>query len=137
MLDPRLRPAIIEAGARHLPLALDSRSRLTAMAYDLDAGRQLTGSADLVTIALVSPKPGSCSTLAMPLPRGGHEDPATGAAAAALAGYLRDLGWPHEGKIEIRQGEGMGMPSRIAVQITPGRGDSVYVSGDARLLASP
>jgi predicted PhzF superfamily epimerase YddE/YHI9 len=39
-LDPRLRPAIAEAGARHLVLALNSRDRLAAMRYDLQAGRR-------------------------------------------------------------------------------------------------
>ena len=62
------------------------------------------------------------------------EDPATGAAAAALAGYLRDLGWPHSGKIEIIQGEDMGMRSQISVQIPPTRGKGVRVSGNAYLL---
>jgi predicted PhzF superfamily epimerase YddE/YHI9 len=31
---------------------------------------------------------------------GVYEDPATGAAAAALAGYLRDIGW--QGKSNLR-----------------------------------
>ncbi|WP_242630999.1 PhzF family phenazine biosynthesis protein, partial [Klebsiella quasipneumoniae] len=28
---------------------------------------------------------------------GVYEDPATGAASAAFAGYLRDINWPHGG----------------------------------------
>ena len=36
-LDPRLPPAIAEAGARHLVLALTSRQKLAAMHYDLVA----------------------------------------------------------------------------------------------------
>jgi PhzF family phenazine biosynthesis protein len=70
-----------------------------------------------------------------PFPIGGiYEDPATGAAAAAFAGYLRDLSWPHGGAIEIIQGEDMGMPSRLWVEITPEPGASVRVSGKARLM---
>jgi predicted PhzF superfamily epimerase YddE/YHI9 len=62
------------------------------------------------------------------------EDPATGAAAAAFAGYLRDLGWPHGGDIEIIQGEDMGMRSRIRADISDIAGSSIRISGGARLL---
>ncbi len=46
------------------------------------------------------------------------EDPATGAAAAALGGYLRDAGLIEApATINIRQGEAIGRPSRIRVDI--------------------
>ena len=63
-----------------------------------------------------------------------YEDPATGAAAAALAGYLRDLGWPHGGAIDIVQGEDMGMKSLLRAEILPVAGESIRVSGTARLM---
>ena len=70
-----------------------------------------------------------------PFAAGGvYEDPATGAAAAALAGYLRDLGWPHGGAIEIVQGEDMDVPSRLRAEIGPERGASIRVSGEARQM---
>lgn len=50
------------------------------------------------------------------------------------AGYLRNIGWPHAGAIEIVQGEDMGMRSRLHVGITPERGASVRVSGCARVM---
>ncbi|RLM50384.1 PhzF family phenazine biosynthesis protein, partial [Halobellus sp. Atlit-31R] len=62
------------------------------------------------------------------------EDPATGAGTAALAGYLRDLGWPHGGAIEVVQGEDMGMRSRLFAQIGPEPGASIRVSGTARMM---
>lgn len=65
---------------------------------------------------------------------GVYEDPATGAAAAAFAGYLRDLGWPHGGAIDIVQGEDMGMRSCLRAEIGPQPGSSIRVSGTARLL---
>lgn len=54
-----------------------------------------------------------------PYPGGGVvEDPATGAAAAALGGYLRAAGLVSvPARILIRQGEAMGRPSRIQVDI--------------------
>jgi predicted PhzF superfamily epimerase YddE/YHI9 len=62
------------------------------------------------------------------------EDPATGAATAALAGYLRDLGWPHGGRIEVVQGEEMGMRSLITAEFGNETGGSIRVSGSARML---
>lgn len=138
LLNPDLPPAIIDAGARHLLLAVNCRERLSAMAYDFEVGRQLMASAKLVTVALVFAETEQLFHARNAFAWGGvYEDPATGAAAAALAGYLRDLGWPHQGKIEIVQGEDMGMPSRIFVQFTQERGEGVHVSGNARLLPVP
>ena len=64
----------------------------------------------------------------------GYEDPATGAATAAFAGYLRDLDWPHGGSIEIIQGEDMGMRSLLRADINPEPGSSIRVSGSARII---
>jgi PhzF family phenazine biosynthesis protein len=103
-LDSRLPPAIAEAGARHLVLALSSRRKLAAMRYDLERGRRLMTAAGLITISLVSAETDTRFHARNPFAAGGvYEDPATGAAAAALAGYLRDVGWPHGGAIDILQ----------------------------------
>jgi len=59
----------------------------------------------------------------------------TGNSTAALAGYLRDIGWPHGNAIEIVQGEDMGMRSRIRAEISPVVGASIRVSGTARVLS--
>ena len=66
-----------------------------------------------------------------PFPVGGVvEDPATGAAAAALGGYLRDAGLIEApASIVIRQGQAMGRPSRIRVDIPPMGG--IVVRGTA------
>ena len=63
---------------------------------------------------------------------GVYEDPATGAAAAALTGYLRDIDWTGTKTFTILQGEDMGMPSRLNVSYTPKVGESVSVSGEVR-----
>lgn len=134
-LDARLPPAIIDAGARHLLLALDSRARLSALAYDFDVGRKLMTDTGLITIAVVFPESAQRFHARNAFASGGvYEDPATGAAAAALGGYLRLLSWPHGGAIEVMQGEDMGMPSRISVEIPPAPANRVRVSGRARLL---
>lgn len=135
-LDPRIPPAIADAGARHLVLALASRDKLSAMRYELAAGRSLMQGHGLTTIALVHAETPQRFHARNPFASGGvYEDPATGAAAAALAGYLRDLSWPHGGQLEIIQGEDMGMPSHLQVNLSDEPGASVRVAGSARMLA--
>jgi PhzF family phenazine biosynthesis protein len=134
-LDERIPPAIASAGADHLVLALKTRERLSAMHYELDAGRTFAAAESITTISLIYAETAQRFHARNPFPIGGvYEDPATGAAAAALAGYLRDLGWPHGGAIEIIQGEDMGVRSRLHAQIPSAPGASIRVSGIARLM---
>lgn len=134
-LDPRIPPALIHGGADHLVLALRSRAALAAMHYALDAGRTLMVNAKLVTIVLVWVESDRLLHTRNAFASGGVlEDPATGAATAALAGYLRDLGWPHGGAIDVVQGEDMGMRSRLRAEIGPVAGSSIRVSGTARWM---
>lgn len=135
-LDPRLPAAFVEAGARHLVLSVSSRSTLAAMHYDFETGAELMRSWGLATISLVHAETPSLFHARNPFAAGGvYEDPATGAAAAALAGYLRDLGWPHGGHIDIHQGDDMGTPCRLHAQIPAETHSSIRVSGTARYLA--
>ncbi|MEW9571881.1 PhzF family phenazine biosynthesis protein [Rhodanobacter sp. Si-c] len=134
-IDPRLPPALIHGGADHLALSLRSREALAAMAYELDAGRALMRRAGLVTVMLAHAQTPQRFHARNPFASGGvYEDPATGAATAAFAGYLRDLGWPHGGDIEVLQGEDMGSPSRLRAGIPSEPGSSIRVSGAARLM---
>ncbi len=66
---------------------------------------------------------------------GVYEDPATGAAAAALAGYLRDTGRASVNAINIVQGEDMGMRSLLRAEFSNEAGSSIRVSGTARVMA--
>lgn len=135
-LDPRLPPALANAGANHLVIGLASRAALAAMAYQLDAGRQLMNDNALVTIVFAYAETDQLFHTRNPFASGGvYEDPATGAGTAALAGYLRDLGWPHGGAIEVVQGEDMGMRSRLHAEIPAERGSSIRVSGTARFMS--
>jgi PhzF family phenazine biosynthesis protein len=135
-LDERIPPAFAHGGANHLVLALRSRKRLREMHYDLSAGKALMLGNNVVTICLVYVENRQLFHVRNPFASGGiYEDPATGAAAAAFGGYLRDLGWNYDGHINIAQGEDMGIPSRIRVEIPPARGQSVRVSGTARLMS--
>lgn len=134
-LDARLPPAVADAGARHLILGLHTRRKLSEMRYDLEAGRSLMSEYGLITISLVFAETVSVIHARNPFASGGvYEDPATGAAAAALAGYLRDLDWPHGGTIDIIQGEDMGVPSRLRAEIPTAAGSSIRISGAARVM---
>lgn len=134
-LDTRMPPALASAGANHLVIALNSREALAAMTYDQARGRMLMRSADLITVSLVYAESAQQFHARNPFAAGGvYEDPATGAAAAALAGYLRDLDWPHGGAFTIHQGVDMGVPSRIDVRLTDTPGSAIEVSGDVRTI---
>jgi PhzF family phenazine biosynthesis protein len=136
-LDFRIPPARIHAGADHAVLALKTRSALARMRYDFKRGRDLMEESGLITIALVMAESPRLFHVRNAFAFGGVlEDPATGAAAAALAGYLRDIGWPHGGVINIVQGEDMGMRSLIRAEIDTPIGSSIRVSGMARVIDS-
>ena len=135
-LDLRIPPAFAEAGATHLILALRERSKLAAMDYDLEAGRTLMKDGGLVTISLIHAESDQLFHARNAFASGGVlEDPATGAAAAALCGYLRDLGWPHGNSIEIIQGEDMGAKSRLKAEFSDEPSSSITVSGFARVMS--
>ncbi len=134
-LDPRLPPALAHGGSDHLVLGLNSREALAAMKYNLNDGRSLMNRAGLVTIVLAYSETAQVFHSRNPFASGGvYEDPATGAAAAAFAGYLRDIAWPHGGVIDIVQGEDMGMRSRLRAEFSQISGSSIRVSGTARVM---
>jgi PhzF family phenazine biosynthesis protein len=134
-LDPRIPPGLAHAGANHLVLALASRVLLAAMRYDLETGRALMEKHGVTTIVLAWAESPQRFHTRNPFAIGGvYEDPATGAGTAALAGYLRDLDWPHGGVIDVVQGEDMGMRSLLRAEIGAEQGGSIRVSGTARML---
>jgi len=134
-IDNNLPPAFANAGANHLILGVKTRQILADMEYDLSRGRAFMSDTDIVTICLVYVKSPVLFHTRNPFASGGvYEDPATGAATAALAGYLRDINWPHNGKIEVVQGEDMGYKSLISAEFGSNVGESIRVSGAVRVL---
>lgn len=130
-LDASIPPAIAFAGAWHLVLAVSSRERLAALEYDFEALKAQMLREELTTLQLVWREHGQLFHSRNPFPVGGVvEDPATGAAAAALGGYLRDaslINTPTE--FQVRQGETMGRPSLLTVSVPSAGG--IVVSGAA------
>lgn len=134
VLDASIPAVIAFAGARHLVIALRERETLAGLDYEFDAQRSLMLEDDLTTIQAVWRERDDRWHSRNPFPVGGVvEDPATGAAAAALGGYLRDAGLlDPPADIVIVQGEDMGRPSRLEVGIPEAGG--IVVTGTAIFL---
>lgn len=130
-LDPAILPAVAYAGAWHLVLAAHSQTRLEKLDYDFEALRKLMLEHELTTLQLVWREHPGLFHSRNAFPVGGVvEDAATGAAAAALGGYLRDAGLVRTpARFEISQGVAMGRPSRLGVMIPDTGG--IEVSGTA------
>ncbi|MEU8876548.1 PhzF family phenazine biosynthesis isomerase [Streptomyces javensis] len=128
-LDPALPPHVAFAGNDHLVLAAATRERLADLDYDFDALDAVMRRRGWTTVHLVwretaegeGPADGFVFHARDPFPVGGVvEDPATGAAAAAFGGYLRVLGLVgRRTRVRIRQGEDMGRPSDLLLDVSP------------------
>jgi PhzF family phenazine biosynthesis protein len=130
-LDPAIPPARAYAGAWHLVLAASAARTLARLDYDFERLRATMERDGLTTLQLVWRERPDLFHARDPFPVGGVvEDPATGAAAAALGGYLRDAGLLRApAAFEVRQGEAMGRPSLLRVEV-PATG-GITVSGPA------
>lgn len=128
-LDPSLPPALAFAGVRHPIIAVAALATLARLAYDFEAMRAVMLEHDLTTLQLIWRENASRFRARDPFAAGGVvEDPATGAAAAALGAYLRERGEiVAPATFEIAQGVEMGRPSLLKVSI---------VDGDARIRVS-
>jgi len=129
-LDASLPPRVAFAGAFH-PVLATSDARLASLDYDFERLGALMAARDWTTIQMVhrSGPDEFRSRNAFP-PGGVVEDPATGAAAAAFGGYLRELGFVSPpATITIRQGIELGRPSLLRVDIPESGG--IRVSGSA------
>lgn len=131
-LDPALPPHVAFGGNDHLVLAAATRERLADLKYDFDGLAEVMRRHGWTTVHLVWRDTDRLFHARDPFPVGGVvEDPATGAAAAAFGGYLRAVGLVREpATIAIRQGEDMGRPSDLLVEVDPDD-PRVRVSGRA------
>ncbi|MEM1263526.1 MAG: PhzF family phenazine biosynthesis isomerase [Pseudomonadota bacterium] len=133
-LDQALAPMRVSAGAEHLQLGVASREVLAAMAYPLEQVAALMRDHGLVTINLLWREDDYQFHSRNAFASGGvYEDPATGAAAAALGGYCHKRGL--RGAIHINQGDDMGVPCRIGVVINDSA-PLLEVNGFVRTIAA-
>ncbi len=132
-LDPTLPPRAAYAGAWHPILAAADRTRLGKLDYDLAELADLMNAHGWATIDMVwRETPTLFHARNAFAPGGVIEDPATGAAAAALGGYLREQGLitvPAE--LTVLQGHDMGRPSTITVTVPADPDSGIAVTGTA------
>lgn len=132
-LDPHLPPGLAYAGAWHPVIAAATRARLADLHYDFDALAALMKARGWTTVNLVWRENAQTLHARNPFPPGGVvEDPATGAAAAALGAYLasHDL-LPASRAFVVHQGHDIGRPSLLDVEVPASARDGVRVSGTA------
>lgn len=112
---------VAHGGAGHLVVGVGSRERLAKLDYDFDALADVLRSAGLITAHLFHQRAEDVFDVREPFPVGGVvEDAATGAAAAAFGGYLRELGLVTAPRaLVLHQGVDMGRPSELLVDVRP------------------
>ena len=102
---------------------------------DLNKGKTLMLREGWTTIMLAYSETAQLFHSRNPFASGGvYEDPATEAATAAYAGYLNDINWPHNGRVEFIQGEDMGTKSKLIAEVSTQKGASIKISGQVRKL---
>jgi PhzF family phenazine biosynthesis protein len=134
-LDPDYPVLLANAGSEHLVLVTKTRQRLADLDYDFDALAKLMREHELITLQLIWPESKKRYHSRNPAAGlGVVEDPATGAAAAAFGGYLRELGLIGENaNFAISQGVEMGRPSELTVSVMAGE-PGVRVTGTAHRI---
>jgi PhzF family phenazine biosynthesis protein len=134
-LDLSIPPIRAYAGVWHIVLAVASLTTLNTLSYDFERLKQIMLRDGLTTLQCVWRESSGTFHARNPFPVGGViEDPATGAAAAALGGYLRAAGMvktPYA--LTIYQGNAMGRPSTIRIEI-PASGGIVVAGQAVRIL---
>ena len=113
-------------------MAARTRERLAELAYDFDRLGAIMAARDWTTVQLVWREDELRFHSRNPFPPGGVvEDPATGAAAAALGVYLRERGLVEPpATVTILQGEDLGRPGRLLVDLHADRPE-IDVTGTA------
>jgi PhzF family phenazine biosynthesis protein len=132
-LDPALPPRAAYAGAWHPVIAARTRRRLADLDYDMAALGAVMKRNAWATVDLVWRVSPAVYYARNPFPPGGVvEDPATGAAAAAFGGYLRELDLVcTPATITVFQGQDMGRPGKITVTVPADRHSGIAVNGAA------
>lgn len=137
-LDQHYPVSLANAGAQHLILVADRRQRLADLDYDFDQLASIMREHELITVALMWRESRRHYHARNVFAGSGVvEDPATGAAAAAFGGYLREIGKiGRTARFTISQGADMGRPSTIEVSVVRGE-PGVRVRGAASQIPEP
>jgi trans-2,3-dihydro-3-hydroxyanthranilate isomerase len=117
-LDPKLEPEHVSTGIFNLMVPLRNRAALAKIAINMMALRKLLGKNATMAYCFTSGGNGKVFSRGI-LPWEPYEDAATGSAAGSLGAYLVRHGKLSPGHmLSILQGEEMGRPSHIEVEVT-------------------
>lgn len=130
--DPHLEPECVSTGIFNLMVPLRNRAALGRIAMNMFELRKLLGKNATMAYCFALNGNGKVFSRGM-LPWEIYEDPATGSAAGSLGAYLVRHGKLAAGQtLAILQGEEMGRPSHIEVEVTQNKKKLVpRVSGAA------
>jgi trans-2,3-dihydro-3-hydroxyanthranilate isomerase len=116
--DPKLEPEHVSTGIFNLMVPLRNRAALGKIAIKMIALRELLGKNATMAYCFTSGGNGKVFSRGI-LPWEPYEDAATGSAAGSLGAYLVRHGKLSPGHmLSILQGEEMGRPSHIEVEVT-------------------
>jgi trans-2,3-dihydro-3-hydroxyanthranilate isomerase len=116
--DPKLEPEYVSTGIFNLMVPLRNRAALAKIVMNMVELRKVLGKNATMAYCFTAGESGKAFTRGM-LPWELYEDAATGSAAGALGAYLvkhGKLSAAHT--LHILQGEEMGRPSHIEVEVT-------------------
>jgi trans-2,3-dihydro-3-hydroxyanthranilate isomerase len=117
-LDPHFDPECVSTGIFNVMVPLRNRAALGKIAMNMFELRKLLGKNTTMAYCFALGSNGKVFSRGM-LPWEVYEDPATGSAAGSLGAYLVRHGNLAPGHtLSILQGEEMGRPSHIEVQVT-------------------
>jgi trans-2,3-dihydro-3-hydroxyanthranilate isomerase len=116
--DPKLEPEYVSTGIFNLMVPLRSRAALAKIVMNMVELRNLLGKNATMAYCFAGGDNGKAFSRGM-LPWEQYEDAATGSAAGALGAYLVKHGKLSPAHtLNILQGEEMGRPSHIEVEVT-------------------
>ncbi|HEY4819068.1 MAG TPA: PhzF family phenazine biosynthesis protein [Candidatus Acidoferrum sp.] len=116
--DPKLEPEYVSTGIFNLMVPLRSRAALAKIVMNMVELRKLLGKNATMAYCFAGGDNGKAFSRGM-LPWEQYEDAATGSAAGALGAYLVKHGKLSPAHtLNILQGEEMGRPSHIEVEVT-------------------
>lgn len=138
-LNPNITPLLANAGNNHLVLCLSERETLVNFSYDFEPVRGLMLEDNVLTLAVMvfgNIRPESTSQtiyIRNPFAAGDvYEDPATGAAAAAVSGWIRDQHILPVNRLVFHQGEEMGVPCVLETHFSNENGSPIHLAGTVR-----
>ena len=116
--DPKLEPEIVSTGIFNLMVPLRDRSAVNKIVMNMVELRRLLGKNATMAYCFSMGSNGKAFSRGM-LPWEQYEDAATGSAAGSLGAYLVKHGKLSAGHmLSVLQGEQMGRPSHIEVEVT-------------------